>query len=144
MLFFVVDPARSGAEGDKTAAEEPAGWATILAVWAETKECMRIPTFWVIVLQGVFGSTPWAAWGFSTLWLQLICFRSELAANIRACFVSAPQRLATVVKFSSRVDNHCQIQRSVWQPLSNPAVGLTTIVRYSGRFGNRCQIQRSV
>ena len=94
VLFFVVDPARSGAEGDKTAAEEPAGWATILAVWAETKECMRIPTFWVIVLQGVFGSTPWAAWGFSTLWLQLICFRSELAANIRACFVSAPQRLA--------------------------------------------------
>ena len=86
VLFFVVDPARSGAEGDKAAAEEPAGWATILAVWAETKECMRIPTFWVIVLQGVFGSTPWAAWGFSTLWLQLICFRSELAANIRACF----------------------------------------------------------
>ena len=47
---------------------------------------MRIPTFWVIVAQGCFGSTPWAAWGFATLWLQLICFRSELAANIRAMF----------------------------------------------------------
>jgi sugar phosphate permease len=47
---------------------------------------MRIPTFWVIVAQGCFGSTPWAAWGFSTLWLQLICFQSESAANIRAMF----------------------------------------------------------
>ena len=31
------------------------------AVWEETKECMRIPTFWVIVAQGCFGSTPWYA-----------------------------------------------------------------------------------
>jgi len=38
---------------------------------------MRV--FW----QGMAGSTPWAAWGFSTLWLQLICFESDVAANIR-------------------------------------------------------------
>ena len=47
-------------------------------------------TFWVVVAQGVFGSTPWAAWGFSTLWLQLVCFESDLAANIRAMFTVPP------------------------------------------------------
>ena len=78
------DPARKD-DANHTSADE---WScdTFRAVLNETRECFRIPTFWVVVAQGVFGSTPWAAWGFSTLWLQLICFESDLAANIRAMF----------------------------------------------------------
>ena len=87
VYFCVSDPAKEAAGGGgKDGEEEESVSATLRAVWQETQECMRIPTFWVIVGQGVAGSTPWAAWGFSTLWLQLICFRSELAANIRAMF----------------------------------------------------------
>ena len=50
---------------------------------------LRIPTFQVIVAQGCFGNLPWAAWNFSTLWLELNCFSNTMAATIVASYTFA-------------------------------------------------------
>lgn len=46
----------------------------------------KIPTFQVIILQGILGSTPWNALVYLTLYLQLIGFRDSQAALAVACF----------------------------------------------------------
>ena len=33
-------------------------------------DAFRLPTFQLIVLQGIFGSIPWNAMSFVTMWLQ--------------------------------------------------------------------------
>ena len=53
---------------------------------AEHIKIMKIPTFQVIVAQGCFGNIPWAAWNFSTLWLELNCFSNTMAATIVAAY----------------------------------------------------------
>jgi len=44
---------------------------------------LQLPSFWLLVLQGVFGCIPWRAFGmFSVLWLELIGYSSLQAAII--------------------------------------------------------------
>lgn len=45
-----------------------------------------LPTFIVIIGQGIFGSAPWFAFSYLTLWLQLTCFTAVQAATIYAFF----------------------------------------------------------
>ncbi|KAK4264906.1 hypothetical protein QN277_026023 [Acacia crassicarpa] len=40
----------------------------------EAKRVIRIPSFQIIVAQGISGSFPWSALSFATLWLELIGF----------------------------------------------------------------------
>ncbi|KAI9116970.1 hypothetical protein K1719_011969 [Acacia pycnantha] len=40
----------------------------------EAKSVIRIPSFQIIVAQGISGSFPWSALSFATLWLELIGF----------------------------------------------------------------------
>jgi MFS family permease len=40
----------------------------------------RIPSFWVIIAQGGFGSMPWQSIGFLTLYFELGCYRCERAS----------------------------------------------------------------
>lgn len=49
--------------------------ADLLVVW-------KIPSFKVIIFQGCFGSIPWAAMFYWTLWLELKCFSHPSAATI--------------------------------------------------------------
>ncbi|XVF17229.1 hypothetical protein REPUB_Repub10bG0101700 [Reevesia pubescens] len=53
----------------------------------EAKSVMRIPTFQIIVAQGVSGSFPGSAWSFSPMWLELIGFSHETTAFIMTLFV---------------------------------------------------------
>uniref|UniRef100_A0A7S2TKR2 Major facilitator superfamily (MFS) profile domain-containing protein n=1 Tax=Lotharella oceanica TaxID=641309 RepID=A0A7S2TKR2_9EUKA len=53
-------------------------------------ETMRLPTFWLLVLQGVFGCIPWQAFGmYSTLWLELIGY-----TPLQVAFIGSAGRLA--------------------------------------------------
>ncbi|KAK9040255.1 hypothetical protein V6N11_015429 [Hibiscus sabdariffa] len=53
----------------------------------EAKSVMRIPSFQVIVAQGVSGSFPWSALSFAPMWLELIGFSHETTASINTLFM---------------------------------------------------------
>lgn len=55
----------------------------------EAKSVMRIPSFQIIVAQGVSGSFPWSALSFATLWLELIGFSHVTTALLWTLFVVA-------------------------------------------------------
>ncbi|XP_038975669.1 tetracycline resistance protein, class B-like isoform X2 [Phoenix dactylifera] len=52
-------------------------WAEVKDLIKEAKAVMRIPSFQIIVAQGVTGSFPWSALSFAPLWLELIGFSHE-------------------------------------------------------------------
>ena len=49
----------------------------------------RIPSFRVVVAQGVMGSMPWNAMLFATLWLQLLGFTDVAAGALAALFAAS-------------------------------------------------------
>ncbi|XP_017970761.1 PREDICTED: uncharacterized protein LOC18611584 [Theobroma cacao] len=53
----------------------------------EAKSVMRIPTFQIIVAQGVSGSFAGSSWSFIPMWLELIGFSHETTALIMTSFV---------------------------------------------------------
>jgi MFS family permease len=53
------------------------------------KSVIRIPTFQILVAQGVSGSFPWSALSFATLWLELIGFSHMTTALLWSLFIVA-------------------------------------------------------
>merc|ERR1712045_1083073 len=47
------------------------GWSAVKAELKEVGSYFRLPSFCVLVLQGCFGSVPWNALGYKTLFFQL-------------------------------------------------------------------------
>ncbi|TVU47865.1 hypothetical protein EJB05_07481, partial [Eragrostis curvula] len=48
--------------------------ATLSEIVREAKDVVRVPTFLIIVAQGVAGSLPWSALNFAAMWLELVGF----------------------------------------------------------------------
>ncbi|PRQ48794.1 putative major facilitator superfamily domain-containing protein [Rosa chinensis] len=46
----------------------------------ESKSVIKIPTFQILIAQGVFGSFPWSGLSFAPLWLELISFSHKETA----------------------------------------------------------------
>ncbi|KAL5705290.1 hypothetical protein ACHQM5_023615 [Ranunculus cassubicifolius] len=55
----------------------------------EAKSVINIPSFQIIVAQGVSGSFPWSALSFSAMWLELIGFSHKQTALLMGMFVVA-------------------------------------------------------
>ncbi|CAL1385782.1 unnamed protein product [Linum trigynum] len=55
----------------------------------EAKSVMKIPSFQIIVAQGVSGSFPWSALSFAPMWLELVGFSHEKTAVLMALFTIA-------------------------------------------------------
>ncbi|GLT93822.1 hypothetical protein SLE2022_115960 [Rubroshorea leprosula] len=55
----------------------------------EAKAVIKIPSFQIIVAQGVTGSFPWSALSFAPMWLELLGFSHEKTAALMALFVIA-------------------------------------------------------
>ncbi|KAK6923754.1 Major facilitator superfamily [Dillenia turbinata] len=53
----------------------------------QAKAVMRIPTFQILVAQGVSGSFPWSALSFTPMWLELIGFSHRTVAFLMTLFV---------------------------------------------------------
>ncbi len=49
-------------------------------------QIFRLPTFMIIIGQGIFGTAPWFAFSYLTMWLELNCFAHYRAALIYTCF----------------------------------------------------------
>lgn len=58
-------------------------------LFAEAKFVVRIPTFQILVAQGVSGSFPWSALAFAPMWLELIGFSHKTTALLMTMFIVA-------------------------------------------------------
>lgn len=58
----------------------------------EAKSVIRIPSFQIIVAQGVSGSFPWSAMSFAAMWLELIGFSHGKTAFLWTLFIIACSR----------------------------------------------------
>lgn len=76
-----------------TQEKEIDGASTACSALKETfqgaKKVVKIPTFLVIVAQGVAGTFPWAAMSFAPMWLELIGFSHTVTAIIIGLFVAS-------------------------------------------------------
>lgn len=64
-------------------------WADIKDLITDAKMVIKIPTFQIIVAQGVFGSFSGSAFAFAAMWLELIGFSHKLTAFLMTLFVIA-------------------------------------------------------
>ncbi|MBA0859401.1 hypothetical protein Goshw_006405 [Gossypium schwendimanii] len=88
VCFFTNDPRYSGR--DNVAKDHAACKSFSLRMKDminEAKSVMRIPTFQVIVAQGISGSFAGSALAFAPMWLELIGFSHETTALIMTLFV---------------------------------------------------------
>lgn len=64
-------------------------WSEVKDLALEAKSVIKIPSFQIIVAQGITGSFPWSALTFSAMWLELIGFSHDETALLIALFVIA-------------------------------------------------------
>ncbi|KAL5753516.1 hypothetical protein ACOSP7_021736 [Xanthoceras sorbifolium] len=88
--LFANDPRFS--TGDSRAKDQTrhnSFWLEIKDLIKEAKMVMKIPSFQIIVAQGVFGTFPWSGLSFAPMWLELIGFSHKLTASLTTLFVIA-------------------------------------------------------
>ncbi|XP_057530064.1 uncharacterized protein LOC130808627 isoform X2 [Amaranthus tricolor] len=91
VFLFVVDPrnysSTDAPERNALIGKHNAGSTSI---WRESltamKVVIKVPTFRVIVLQGLMGSLPWTAMVFFTMWFELIGFDHNASAALLSLF----------------------------------------------------------
>ncbi|KAK2655777.1 hypothetical protein Ddye_008829 [Dipteronia dyeriana] len=64
-------------------------WLEMKDLIKEAKMVIKIPSFQIIVAQGVFGTFPWSGLSFAPMWLELIGFSHKLTASLTTLFVIA-------------------------------------------------------
>ncbi|CAL8463252.1 g2786 [Coccomyxa elongata] len=87
-LFMAADPRKSELRKCGANRRECFGWLCQRSremardIWL----VLRVRSFQIIVLQGIVGTMPWVAMGFTTLYLQLLGFSDIKAATLVALF----------------------------------------------------------
>jgi MFS family permease len=87
--LFANDPNFSETDRAKDGIQKKPFWSEVEYIIKEAKSVMRIPSFQIIVAQGVFGSFPWSALSFATMWLELIGFSHKTCALLWTLFIIA-------------------------------------------------------
>ncbi|XP_058085816.1 uncharacterized protein LOC131233199 [Magnolia sinica] len=64
-------------------------WLEVKDLAQEAKSVIKIPSFQIIIAQGVSGSFPWSALSFAPMWLELIGFSHKETAFLMSLFVIA-------------------------------------------------------
>lgn len=88
--LFASDPRFSDSDS-KTETQIPhrSFWSETKNMVKEAKQVMKIPSFQIIVAQGVSGSFPWSALSFAPMWLELIGFSHKTTAFLWTIFAVA-------------------------------------------------------
>lgn len=79
VAFFLVEPPRS--EEQSTGKERGAGIRAVVEEITDLVRFFSIPTFCVMIMQGIFGTIPWSVMGNMTLFFQL-CGLSDTSAAV--------------------------------------------------------------
>lgn len=85
VYFYVKDPVAGNRNGQNGSREDSVDHILRKAV-SDVKFVVSIPSFKMVVLQGIVGTSPWNAILFLTMWLQLLGFTDATAAMIYASF----------------------------------------------------------
>ena len=72
------------------------------------RSILCLPTFLVIIGQGIFGTAPWFAFSYLTMWLELNCFENSEAASIYAFF-----NLGTAISSHSNLERLWKVRLSL-------------------------------
>ncbi|KAF4675180.1 hypothetical protein FOL47_008187 [Perkinsus chesapeaki] len=97
LLFFFEEPPRGAADFHEGIKVDPV-MASPSRTWFEslTEEYRKlfyylreVRSFVVIVLQGCFGTIPWGAFTFATLWFQYIGFSDRAAGSLIVLYMAA-------------------------------------------------------
>ncbi|XP_043722142.1 uncharacterized MFS-type transporter YwfA-like, partial [Telopea speciosissima] len=90
VCLFANDPrfAEGGSKASDSGPHKPTISAFKLLI-QEAKSVMKVPSFQIIVAQGVAGSFPWSALSFAPMWLELIGFSHTQTAFLMSMFVVA-------------------------------------------------------
>ncbi|XP_019710090.1 uncharacterized protein [Elaeis guineensis] len=85
--LFAVDPHfSSNAVSSNDLISRKCVWAEVKDLIKEAKAVMRIPSFQIIVAQGVTGSFPWSALSFAPMWLEIIGFSHKVTGLLMTLF----------------------------------------------------------
>lgn len=88
--LFAVDPHfPKGGTGTSDEAPRKSFQSDVKDLVQEAKSVIRIPSFQIIVAQGVTGSFPWSALSFAPMWLELTGFSHEKTAILIGTFIVA-------------------------------------------------------
>lgn len=88
--LFANDPHYSKSDDTATnQAQNKSFYSEMKDLMKEAKSVIRIPTFQIIVAQGVFGTFPGSSLSFATLWLELIGFPRVTTAFLWTLYVVA-------------------------------------------------------
>ncbi|KAF5480836.1 hypothetical protein F2P56_001548 [Juglans regia] len=87
--LFAKDPNFSDTNRAQDRTQRKPFWSEIKDLIKEAKSVMKIPSFQIIVAQGVSGSFPWSALSFATMWLELIGFSHKTTAFLWMLFIIA-------------------------------------------------------
>lgn len=71
---------------DEVRDEDRSLWRIVVEELPRLRSILCLPTFLVIIGQGIFGTAPWFAFSYLTMWLELNCFSNTEAASIYAFF----------------------------------------------------------
>ncbi|KAK8930872.1 hypothetical protein KSP39_PZI016633 [Platanthera zijinensis] len=90
VYFYAVDPhfANQGKLGEASLSSNSIATEAKNLV-KEVKSVIKIPSFQIIVAQGVTGSFPWSALAFAPMWLELIGFSHGTTGFLMGLFVFA-------------------------------------------------------
>uniref|UniRef100_A0A0D9XD38 Major facilitator superfamily (MFS) profile domain-containing protein n=1 Tax=Leersia perrieri TaxID=77586 RepID=A0A0D9XD38_9ORYZ len=86
--LFAVDPHFCNIqEGDQLLHKSP--WEEMKDLIIEARAVVKIPSFQIIVAQGVTGSFPWSALSFAPMWLELMGFTHNMTGLLTTTFALA-------------------------------------------------------
>mmetsp|Transcript_35255 Transcript_35255/g.75084 ORF Transcript_35255/g.75084 Transcript_35255/m.75084 type:complete len:534 (-) Transcript_35255:199-1800(-) len=83
VTMFMVEPPPSFVDGTTTNQPSGAKPSRCDAVWAEIMSLVqffKMPTFCVMIMQGIFGTIPWSVMGYNTLFFQLTGMENGLVS----------------------------------------------------------------
>ncbi|KAG8642877.1 hypothetical protein MANES_12G136000v8 [Manihot esculenta] len=87
--LFAIDPRFSATDNKSRDQNSETFVSELKDLIREANLVMKLPSFQILVAQGVSGSIPWSALSFTPMWLELIGFSHEKTAFLMTLFVIA-------------------------------------------------------
>ncbi|XP_049405535.1 thiamine pathway transporter THI73-like, partial [Solanum stenotomum] len=87
VYFFANDPRYLGSKADKGKDQlQVKPFKEVSELLKEAKTVIKVPSFQILIAQGVSGTFPWSALSFATMWLELIGFSHKTTALLWTLF----------------------------------------------------------
>ncbi|CAO2188098.1 unnamed protein product [Urochloa humidicola] len=89
MWLFAADPRSAKAKAAAKTSSSSSATEEARELLGEARRVLAVPTFQIIVAQGIAGSIPWSALNFSAMWLELVGFTHWQTSVITGLYLFA-------------------------------------------------------